>query len=225
VESGVKQGDTLSPTVFSLVIATVLKKLDLRGNISTQLRQLSAYADDILLIARTIQSLKDTFQQLKNVSMEVGLIINENKTKYLRCTKKDIRTENLNINNLHIEQVQQYKYLGFIINDSNSIKEEIKERIALGIKAYYANQKFFKSRLITKHSKLKLYRTVIRTIVTYASETWVLKETIIQKLLVFERKNLRRIFGPTKENQIWRIKTNEELDKLIKHKNIVKLKD
>ena len=47
---------------------------------------------------------------------------------------------------------------------------------------------------------------------TYASETWVLKETIIQKLLVFERKILRRL---------WRIKTNEELDKLIKHKNVV----
>jgi len=57
--------------------------------------------------------------------------------------------------------------------------------------------------------------------VTYASVTWVLKETIIQKLLVFERKILRTIFGSTKENRIWRIKTNEELDKLIKHKNIV----
>jgi len=56
--------------------------------------------------------------------------------------------------------------------------------------------------------------------VTYVSETWVLKETVIQKLLVFERKILRRIFGPTKGNQIWRIKTSEELDKLIKHKNI-----
>ena len=56
---------------------------------------------------------------------------------------------------------------------------------------------------------------------TYASETWVLKETVIQKLLVFERKILRRIFGPTKENQIWRDKTNEELDKLIKHKSII----
>jgi hypothetical protein len=62
----------------------------------------------------------------------------------------------------------------------------------------YANLKFFKSRLVTKQSKLKLYRTVIRPIVTYASETWVLKETIIQKLLVFERKILRRLFGPTK---------------------------
>jgi capsule polysaccharide modification protein KpsS len=78
----------------------------------------------------------------------------------------------------------------------------------------------FKSRLVTKYSKLKLYRTVIRSIVTYASETWVLKETIIQKLLVFERKILRRIFGPTMENQIWRIKTIEELDRLIKHRNI-----
>jgi hypothetical protein len=75
--------------------------------------------------------------------------------------------------------------------------------------------------LVTKYSKLKLYRTVIRTIVTYASETWVLKETTIHKLLVFERNILRIIFGPTKENQIWRIKTSEELDKLIKHKNIV----
>jgi len=73
--------------------------------------------------------------------MEVGLIINEKKTKYLKHTKKDIRTENLNNNNLHIEQVQQYKYLESIINDSNSIIEEIKERISLGTKAYHANQK------------------------------------------------------------------------------------
>jgi hypothetical protein len=52
---------------------------------------------------------------------------------------------------------------------------------------------------------------------TYTSETWGLKETIIQKLLVFERKILRRIFGPTKENHIWGNKTNEKLDRLLKH--------
>jgi len=153
--------------------------------------------------------------------MEVGLTINEKKTKYLKCTKKDIRTENLKINNSYIEPVQQYKYLWSIINDSNSIEKEVKERIALGTKAYYTNQKFFKSRLVTKSLKLKLYRTVIGPIMTYALETWVLKETTVQKLLVFETKILRRIFWPRKENQIWRIKNNEELDNLIKHKNIV----
>jgi hypothetical protein len=45
--------------------------------------------------------------------------------------------------------------------------------------------------------------------------------SVIQKLLVFERRILRRLFGPTKENLIWRVKTSEELDKLIKHKNII----
>ena len=39
--------------------------------------------------------------------------------------------------------------------------------------------------------------------------------------MVFERKILRKIFGPTYENGSWRIKTNQELDKLIKHKNII----
>jgi hypothetical protein len=94
------------------------------------------------------------------------------------------KKEDLNCPNLSIEQVHHYKYLGSIINDNNSTDEEIKERIVLGTKAYYANLKFFKSKLVTKDSKLKLYRSVIRPIVTYASETWVLKESSIQKLLI-----------------------------------------
>jgi hypothetical protein len=33
---------------------------------------------------------------------------------------------------------------------------------------------------------------------------------------------LRRIFGPTKvKDSTWRIKTNDELDELIRHKNII----
>jgi hypothetical protein len=67
-----------------------------------------------------------------------------------------------------------------------------------------------------------LYCSIIRPIATYACETWVLKETIKNKLTVFERKVLRRIFGPTKERDgTWRIKTNDELDELIRHKNII----
>ena len=39
---------------------------------------------------------------------------------------------------------------------------------------------------------------------------------------VLERKILRKIFGPTKEdNGIWRIKTNKEMDELIKHRNTI----
>ena len=69
---------------------------------------------------------------------------------------------------------------------------------------------------------MKLYCSIIRPTVTYGCETWVLKETIKNKLMVFERKVLRRIFGPTKERDgTWRIKTNDELNELIRHKNII----
>jgi hypothetical protein len=45
----------------------------------------------------------------------------------------------------------------------------------------------------------------------------------IQKLMIFETKMLRKIFGPTTElNSLWRIKTGEELDDLIQRKNIIR---
>jgi len=43
-----------------------------------------------------------------------------------------------------------------------------------------------------------------------------------KKQMVYERKMLRKIFVPTKERDAtWRIKTNDELDELIKHNNII----
>ena len=56
------------------------------------------------------------------------------------------------------------------------MEEESKERISLGNKAYYANQKIFKSKLVSKKSKLKYYRTIIRHVITNASETRALKK-------------------------------------------------
>jgi hypothetical protein len=92
-----------------------------------------------------------------------------------------------------------------IVNTDNTMEEEIKERIALGNKVYFANNKMFQNKLISKRAKLKILYSVIRPIVTYSCETWILKATIINKLLVFERKILRKIFSPNSENGIWRI--------------------
>ena len=123
--------------------------------------------------------------------------------------------------NKEYEQVKSFKYLGAIVNTDNTMEEEIKERIALGNKAYFANKKMFQSKIITKRAKLKLYHMINRPIVTYACEAWILKDTIINKLLVFERKILRKIFGPINKKGIWRIKNYQDLDEIIKHKNII----
>jgi hypothetical protein len=195
--------------------------MELSGNITTRLKQCNAYADDILL-TRTEQSLLDTLHKLEETSAQYGLIANGQKTKYLRCMRKNYKLEKLQIYSMYLEQVQSHIYLESTVNSDNSIEEEIRCRIALGNKAYYANQFFFKSRLVSKKSKLKLYWSIIRPIVIYACKAWVLKETIKNKLMVFERKVLIRTFGLTKERGgTWKIETNDELYELIRHKNII----
>jgi hypothetical protein len=130
--------------------------------------------------------------------------------------------DGIDIIQTHLKQVNSFKYLGSIVNGNNSIEEEIKDRIFLGKKAFYANQDLFKGKLLTKKSKLWLYKTLVRLVVTYACEICVLKENIKTKLRVFERKVLRRIYRPTKEKDgTWWIKLNEELNRLTGNKNII----
>jgi len=57
--------------------------------------------------------------------------MNEHKTKYLRCTKKQHKMDGIDITQTHLEQVKSFKYLGSIVNRNNSIEEEIKGRISL----------------------------------------------------------------------------------------------
>jgi hypothetical protein len=108
------------------------------------------------------------------------------------------------------------------VNGNNTLEEEIRERIVKGNTAFYTNRTLFKSNLVSRKSKLKLYWSVIRPILVYGCETWVLKESIIPRLSVSERKILSKICGPTKEdNDNWIIKTDKEMDELIKHRNII----
>jgi len=127
----------------------------------------------------------DTFVKLKNESLKYGLTINVQKTKYLKCSRRQDQLKAINIENKEIEQVRSFKYLGSTVNTESTMEEEIKERIALGNKAFFVNKKIFQSKLISKNAKLKLCFSVIRPVVTYTSETWILEETITNRLMVF----------------------------------------
>ena len=71
--------------------------------------------------------------------------------------------------------------------------------------------------LIFRNVKLQLYNTLILPTVTYASETCVLKERMANKLMIFERKIMRNISGPTRtDDDYWSIKNNQEINGILK---------
>ena len=65
VKTGIRQGDPLSTILFCTVMESLMKILEMRRNISTRLKQVCVYADDIVLVTRTEQALTNTFQKLK----------------------------------------------------------------------------------------------------------------------------------------------------------------
>jgi hypothetical protein len=51
----------------------------------------------------------------------------------------------------------------------------------------------------------------------------VLKENMTNKLIIFEIKITRKIFGPTRSDDgYWRIKTNQEINCILKGQNIIR---
>ena len=108
-----------------------------------------------------------------------------------------------------------------ILND-NSVGKETQRRILVGNRTYFAVISLFRSRLLSRVTKILLYKTLIRPVVSYGAETWILTKKEEQAVLIFERKMCRKIYGPKYENGEWKSQTNRELEEMSIGENIVK---
>ena len=82
---------------------------------------------------------------------------------------------------------------------------------------------FLSSSLLYKNLKIKIYRTIILSVVLYGRETWSLTLREERRLRVFENRVLRRVFGSKRDEATgeWRKLHNEELNDLYSTPNIV----
>ena len=122
---------------------------------------------------RTQKKLTEVYLELEEETSKLGKEINQNKTKYMVTSTYEHRRNagDLRIGNKTFEAVQSFQYLGNIIGNNNNNNKYIKERIMMDNKAYCANRQLVNSSLISRSSKLQIYRTLVRPVVTYGSES------------------------------------------------------
>jgi hypothetical protein len=111
--------------------------------------------------------------------------------------------------------------LGPIITSDNNCERDIKVRMAAGNRSYYALTKTVKSREISRSTKLKIYRKIIRPVVMYGCEGRTMSEHMEEALRARERKILRKVYGPKRDTNGWRIRTNKELKDQYRSADIV----
>jgi len=82
INSGLRQGDALSPTIFNIGLEKVIRELSQRQKIEIVGKEsILAYADDIVILGNTRQEITHTTSELLEANKKMGLCVNQEKTK------------------------------------------------------------------------------------------------------------------------------------------------
>ena len=223
---GFRQGDSLSCDFFNLMLEKVIRAAELNrgGTIFYKSVMLLAYADDIDIIGTNARAVSAAFSALEKESRRVGLAVNEDKTKYLLSTNKESRRlgQHVTVDNYTFEVVKDFVYLGTSINTNNNVSLEIKRRITLANRCYFGLSRQLRSRALSRRTKLTLYKSLIMPVLLYGAEAWTMTNTDEKALGAFERKILRKIYGPICVAGDYRIRWNNELYELYADIDLVK---
>jgi len=158
VSTGLKQGDALSPVLFNLALEKMIRSMPIRQGIELLSNStLLAYADNIFIIGSTRQDVAIKTNDLLKAAKPMGLEVNQDKTKYFVMARGTMDISDLVVENYIFQQVENFKYLGTNINQYNNMHNEIKIRISAANKGYHALEKLFKSKLLSRRSKERLY--------------------------------------------------------------------
>jgi sorting nexin-29 len=166
-----RQGDALACLLFNIALEKTVRDSDIQtnGTIFYKSVQLLAYADDRDIIARTQLSLEEAFLTLEDAARRMGLRIDREKTKYMITSQSAKQSENTIIGNYTFEVVQTLTCLGSSVICDNDNRQEIKKIILIANRCFYGLKNQLNSHVLSWKSKIILYKTLIRQVLTYAS--------------------------------------------------------
>ena len=121
-DCGVKQGDSISPTLFGIYMNDLVKDLK-DSNSGVKIDGIHVpcllYADDIALIAESEKDLQKMIHVLHNWCRKWRMRVNTNKSKVIhyRIKSQDRTKEQFIFGSNKLEVVGRYKYLGLVLDE------------------------------------------------------------------------------------------------------------
>lgn len=200
IKKGVRQGDPLSPKLFSATLEQVFRSLEWTGygiKINGALFNHLRFADDLIIFADNPNHLKTMLEQLAEESQKAGLQMNALKTKLMTNRSKIP----IKVKDDTIEYVEEYTYLGQTISPTNISSKEIQNRINSTWKRYWSLKEITKNPDIPLNLKSRVFNMCILPVMTYGCQTWPLTKENINKLEVCQHSIERSMLNIRKRDK------------------------
>ncbi|CAH1978024.1 unnamed protein product [Acanthoscelides obtectus] len=133
---GVRQGGGLSPLLLIVFMDTAHRKLQ-----KVELAE-RAFADDLVLVTGSVGSLQENLNTWNTVLEDNGMYLNKLKTKVMAVSNEKLNID-VRIDNVKLQHVHSFKYLGAILKHNGRNEIAISERIGKANNLYYAMSKGF----------------------------------------------------------------------------------
>ncbi|CAG9133144.1 unnamed protein product [Plutella xylostella] len=219
LQRGVRQGDVISPKLFTCALEDVFKLVEWKRlgiNVNGEYISHLRFADDIVIMAETLEELGEMLTDLNDASKQVGLKMNMDKTKVM--SNEHVSSSPVTVGGVTIEVVDQYPYLGQVIRlGKSNFDKEVARRIQLGWAAFGKLRHIFTEN-IPQCLKTKVFNQCVLPVMTYGAETWCFTKGLIHKLRVAQRAMERAMLGVSLRDRI----RNEEIRRRTKVTDIAK---
>ena len=232
VACGVRQGCVLSPLLFNCFMDWIMREVVAESDGGLQVEycvnggvlmsyrdrttlsmviQNTQYADDLTLVAESRAGIQNMLNVLDSCCKKWGMKINSNKTKVMNVGSILENVTPICLNGQQIEDVDNFEYLGSILEPTACVDMEVDSRLQKAGTVYQMwRYKIFRSRNLSTATKVCVFQSLVMSVLLYGSETWPMSQQNIRKLKTFQMRCLRDILGFTLLNK----KRNEDILKL-----------
>lgn len=219
--NGIRQGDSLSPILFNIIMDEIIHEVKQAGRgyrMGDKDIRIVCYADDAVIISEDEDNLQRLLYKFEQIAATFNMQISVQKTKSLAVSREPRRCK-LAVYNRSVEQVMTFKYLGANITSNRNLKEEVKAQTTKASQiSGYLRDIIWRNKYMSTRSKVRIYKTCVRPVMTYAIETRA-ENTITKRLLrTTEMRTLRSIAGYTLYDQ----KRSEEIREICEIQDVVR---
>jgi len=196
---GVKQGDVISPTLFSLYVNDLIadvKRLNVGIQVGMEKIPILAFADDIVVLGSSETELQQILDLITEWGQKWRMSFNCSKSNVLHFRKKNmpITQSRFMLGGMQLEIVDKYKYLGVVLNDSLDFSYIADTLADAGGRALGAVVNKYKHvRGLGFYTYSKLFKSCVNPVLDYASEVWGYKD--YQSVNKVQNRAIRTFLG------------------------------